>query len=115
VGQGIDSALWNSVINKTPICARTNRIIGGNAPSQYLGSLERNHDVNHDVLDNILATHIVDVEAIRSDNFAAYFERRRQGLLNLIEDATGKPVSGRDEKPEELTAEELVDAETLDD
>ena len=27
--KGIDRTRWNSVINKTPIYARTNRIIGG--------------------------------------------------------------------------------------
>jgi hypothetical protein len=112
--QGIDSALWNSVINKTPICARTNRIIGGNAPSQYLSSLERNHDVNQDDLNSILTTHVVDVEAIRSDNFELYFENRRQGLLNLIEKATGKSVSGRDEKPDELTDEEKAEVDVVD-
>jgi hypothetical protein len=114
VKQGIDSALWNSVINKTPICARTNRIIGGNAPSQYLSSLERNHDVNPDDLNSILTTHIVDVEAIRSDNFELYFENRRQGLINLIEKATGKSVSGRDEKPDELTDEEKAEVDVVD-
>jgi hypothetical protein len=114
IKQGIDSVLWNSVINKTPICARTNRIIGGNAPSQYLSSLERNHDVNPGDLNSILATHVVDVEAIRSDNFELYFEKRRQGLLDLIEKATGKSVSGRDEKPDELTDEEKAEVDVVD-
>jgi hypothetical protein len=112
--QGIDSELWNSVINKTPICARTNRIIGGNAPSQYLSSLERNHDVNPDDLNSILVTHVIDVDAIRSDNFELYFENRRQRLLDLIEHATGKSVSGRDEKPDELTDEEKTEINDID-
>jgi hypothetical protein len=112
--QGIDSELWNSVINKTPICARTNRIIGGNAPSQYLSSLERNHDVNPDDLNSILVTHVIDVYAIRSDNFELYFENRRQRLLDLIEHATGKSVSGRDEKPDELTDEEKTEINDID-
>jgi hypothetical protein len=112
--QGIDTTLWNSVINKTPICARTNRIIGGNAPSIYLSSLERNHNVIPDELNSILATHVVDVEAIRSDNFNLYFEKRRQGLLDLIEKATGKSVSGRDEKPDELTTEEQAAVDIIE-
>ncbi len=114
IKQGIDIALWNSVINKTPICARTNRIIGGNAPSIYLSSLERNHDIKPDDLNSILTTHVVDVDAIRADNFNLYFEKRRQGLLDLIERATGKPVSGRDEKPEELTEEEKTEVDVID-
>jgi len=94
----LDKAQWNSVINKTPIYARTNRIIQGVAPSKYLSSIERNHGVKPDDLDKYLESHQIDVEPIRHDNFATYFERRRQALLNLIEKATGKPVSGREEQ-----------------
>lgn len=90
-------ALWNSVINKTPIYARTNRIIGGVAPSKYISSIERNHKVESSKLDEYLASHQIDVEAIRSDNFYAYFEKRKNALLDLIEKATGKKISGRDE------------------
>ncbi|MDR1615959.1 MAG: hypothetical protein LBR98_02990 [Syntrophomonadaceae bacterium] len=32
---------WNSIVNKTPLSYRTNRIIGGNAPSVYLKKIER--------------------------------------------------------------------------
>ena len=31
-----DKLKWNSIINKTPLTAKTNRVIGGNAPSQYI-------------------------------------------------------------------------------
>lgn len=90
-------ALWNSVINKTPIYARTNRIIGGVAPSKYISIIERNHKVESSKLDEYLASHQIDVEAIRSDDFYAYFEKRKNALLDLIEKATGKKISGRDE------------------
>ena len=96
-GVHIDRALWNSVINKTPIYARTNRIIGGNAPSKYLSSIERNHGVSSDSLNQYLVSHLIDVEAIRSDNFYTYFSKRRDALLSLIEQATGKQIAGRDE------------------
>lgn len=48
-------------------------------------------------LDEYLASHQIDVEAIRSDDFYAYFEKRKNALLDLIEKATGKKISGRDE------------------
>lgn len=95
--QKIDRALWNSVINKTPIYARTNRIIGGVAPSKYISSLERNHKVDSEDLNAYLKSHQIDVEAIRADDFDTYYSKRRDALLNLIEQATGKPVSGREE------------------
>ena len=95
--QKYSRALWNSVINKTPIYARTNRIIGGVAPSKYISSIERNHKVEPFKLVEYLASHQIDVEAIRSDDFYAYFEKRKNALLDLIEKATGKKISGRDE------------------
>ncbi len=118
--QGIDRALWNSVINKTPLYARTNRIIGGVAPSRYISSLERNHNVKTESLDNYLASHQIDVESIRNDDFDTYFNRRRNALLDLIEQATGKPVPGRGDFKEDSDIPTVfyVDAQeinTLDD
>jgi hypothetical protein len=107
-----DRAQWNSVINKTPLYARTNRIIQGAAPSKYLSSIERNHGVDAIDLDKYLASHQIDVEAIRRDDFATYFENRRQALLTLIETATGKSVAGREEK---ITNEDIspIDLEEM--
>lgn len=107
-----DRAQWNSVINKTPLYARTNRIIQGAAPSKYLSSIERNHGVDALELDKYLASHQIDVAAIRQDDFATYFENRRQALLTLIETATGKPVAGREEK---ITNEDIspIDLEEM--
>ena len=45
--QGHPRQKWNSVINKAPITARTNRILGGKAPTRYLASIERNHGGAH--------------------------------------------------------------------
>lgn len=113
--QGIDRERWNSVINKTPIYARTNRIIGGYAPSQYLSSLERNHHADPDQLNASLASHQIDVAAIRSDDFDTYFTKRQQSLLNLIEHATGKEVSGREDAQEELSLFDKNEMETNED
>ncbi len=102
---GIPRAKWNSVINKTPICARTNRIIGGWAPSKYLDSILRNHNHDRAELDASLRSHQIDVEAIWSDDFDTYFEMRRQALFDLIEKATGKLVGGREEYMQEEMSE----------
>lgn len=113
--EGIDRARWNSVINKTPIYARTNRIIGGNAPSQYLSSLERNHHADPAQLDASLASHQIDVAAIRADDFDTYFAERQQALLRLIAEATGKAVSGREDRQEELSLFDRTEMETTED
>ena len=38
---GIKPAVYDSIINKTPLSYKTNRIIGGSAPSEYLAKLEK--------------------------------------------------------------------------
>ena len=43
--KSMNKAKWNSIINKTPISARSNREIGGVAPSVYLGKLEKKGSV----------------------------------------------------------------------
>ena len=94
--QGYDRLRWNSVVNKAPLSARTNRIIGGKAPSEYLGSLEKNHKVTSERLDQILRSHLVEPNLIRTDAFNDFLRARAGRLLDLIEDATGKPIPGRD-------------------
>lgn len=111
---GIDRSLWNSVVNKTPIYARTNRIIGGVAPSKYISSIERNHGVTPSEIDERLTSHQIDVADIRADNFNDYYQHRAQSLLNLIEEATGKPVSGREDKIGALTEAEVVEMNVLE-
>jgi hypothetical protein len=41
---GIKPKVYDSIINKTPLSYRTNRIIGGVAPSEYIVKLERGND-----------------------------------------------------------------------
>lgn len=93
---GYASRKWNSVVNKTPISYSTNREIGGSAPSKYLGRIESKGQVSKATLDGYLRSHWIDVESCRSDDFNAYFIKRASALLDAIEKATGKPISGRD-------------------
>lgn len=111
--QHYDKKLWNSVINKTPIYARTNRIIGGVAPSKYISSIERNHGVAPSDLDAFLASHLINVSAIRGDDFDTYLNDRAQSLLGLIENATGKPVAGREDNNVSDAETSLVEEEEI--
>ena len=86
---------WNSVVNKTPISYSTNREIGGVAPNTYLEKIEANGEVSRDVLDSYVESHLVNVEFCRTNNFDAYFIDRATHILDAIERATGKPISGR--------------------
>lgn len=88
----IPDSLCNSVINKTPIDAKTNRIIGGNAPSRYLGRLRR--DISHEGLDQVLASHWLNRDYMAADQFAECFVDRGEAMLELIGWAMGKPIHG---------------------
>jgi hypothetical protein len=87
---------WNSVINKAPLAAGTNRFISGDAPSVYLGRIQKAKQVPPNSLDEFLASHVIPVTALRADEFDAFIRLRAGALLALIEAATGKTVSGRD-------------------
>ena len=87
---------WNSIVNKTPLFARTNRILGGHAPSIYLDKIERADKVNKKDLDKYLNSHLVNIEYIRTDNFDDYFADRSKAILDLISESMGKTIANRD-------------------
>lgn len=87
---------WNSIVNKTPITYSTNREIGGVAPSKYLGKIENKGKVNTAILDEYLKSHWIDVDSCRNDDFDKHIVHRAKMLLDAIENATGKSISGRE-------------------
>jgi len=89
--KGYDKRKWNSIVNKTPIAYRTNRKIGGNAPSEYLKMIEKN--VSADVLDTNIESHGIDVTSLRKDDFDTFFVLRAKTLLELIGKAMGKRIT----------------------
>ena len=64
--QGLND--WDCIINKIPISSRTNRIMGGIAPSRYLLRLEKEFAIDQSRLDEILLSHLIPVEALRNDD-----------------------------------------------
>ncbi|MEI2625765.1 MAG: hypothetical protein V9G23_19080 [Giesbergeria sp.] len=72
-------AIYDSVINKTPLGYRTNRIIGGVAPSIYLGKLESGKvgtngqiiepSIAKDTLSAYLQTHCIPVPELYANEF----------------------------------------------
>lgn len=87
---------WNSVVNKTPISYSTNGEIGGVAPSEYLKKIEEKGQVDYNSLNDYLQTHLIDVSAARSNDFEKHIVLRAKLLLDAIEKATGKIISGKD-------------------
>lgn len=88
----IDDEHRESIVNKTMLSARTNRVIGGVAPSSYVSKIERTAKISEAELDELLRPHLVDPQALRSDDFESFFATRREALCHLVESAIGKPV-----------------------
>ena len=91
---GIPESKGNSIINKTPLFARTNRIIGGVAPSVYTNRIVNQEHVTAEALKTNIETHLIDYDALIHDDFNTFFEKRTRALIALISDAMGKSVSG---------------------
>lgn len=113
--KGISSNIFDSIINKTPLSARTNRIIGGVAPSTYLGKLQVGGDKTPALpaatLDHHLASHLIDPALLRADDFQAFIAAREKALLKLIEQATGRSAYRGDADEPEQEADPSSDAE----
>lgn len=116
--QKIKPEIYNSIVNKTPLSARTNRILGGSAPSSYLARIEKGSDSNPpispDRLDAILTSHEIDPSPLRADDFDAFMAARRERLLLLIEGAMGKAAVREDvapPDPDDAYTEEEAEAE----
>ena len=85
---GIESERCDSIINKTPLTARTNRSIGGQAPSEYIGRI--GNKVPYDKLDRYIHTHLIDPAHLRNNDFEGFFTDRQSKLLDVIRKAMGK-------------------------
>ena len=88
----VPPAVFNSIVNKTPLSKGSNISIGGDAPSVYLRRIEEQEGVSPIVLDDILRSHLIEPEHLRNDNFDSYFDARMEALSKIVADAMGKPV-----------------------
>ncbi|MHC5770411.1 MAG: GmrSD restriction endonuclease domain-containing protein [Nostoc sp.] len=95
----IPPSRYNSILNKTPISFKANRMIGGKAPSEYLVQLQKHDSVQLDDagMNAILATHQIDAIKLRQDDFEGFMASRQRMILGKIEAAMGKPVLAVDD------------------
>jgi hypothetical protein len=93
--KGIKRAVYNTIVNKTPISYKANRMIGGNAPSSYLSKLQTHAQVQlgDEQMNSILATHYVDAVTLRSDDFNAFYSAGKAALVKIVERAMGKAAA----------------------
>lgn len=94
----IEPNVYNCIINKTAISARTNQKIGGRAPSEYLPRVQDEAGIDNAKMDEILASHLISADALRADDFWNFFEARKEALLDAIEKAMGKKIIRENEE-----------------
>lgn len=112
--RGIPPAVFNSIVNKSPLSKRSNILIGGDAPSVYLKRIETKEGIGADDLDGILRSHLIDVSHLRADDFDGFFEARLAALSGLVEEAMGKPVVGTEGSNEPQVDIGLVEDDELE-
>jgi hypothetical protein len=85
---------YNSIVNKTPISYKANRMIGRKAPSEYLADLQKHKQVNlsDEEMNEILASHLIPKGKLRADNFEAFYAGRKARLIKILEEVMGKPT-----------------------
>lgn len=109
----IDARRMDCIINKTAISARTNRKLGGRAPSTYLKTIMSDGGPSQAKLDAFLRSHYINPDHLRADDFEAFFSERRAALLDLIGRATGLSFGLEVEEPDPV-GEEPDEADTDD-
>jgi hypothetical protein len=93
--KNIAKSRYDTIVNKTPISYKANRMIGGIAPSEYLQKLQRHAQVQLDdpEMDRILESHCISPQPLRDNDFDGFYQQRKQSLLTLIETAMGKQMA----------------------
>ncbi len=94
----LERRLWNSIINKTAISAKTNRMIGSKAPSEYIPLVQKRGGTDAQSMDGILASHVIESKYLHADDFEGFIHAREDALLERIEKAMGKVADRQSEE-----------------
>ncbi|MFO1361351.1 MAG: DUF262 domain-containing protein [Burkholderiales bacterium] len=108
--------VFNSIVNKTAISYKANRMIGGKAPSRYLAQIQQHAQVQLDdaPMDSVLRSHLIEPGELRADRFEQFYQARKAALLSLVSRAMGKALAPTSEPVAEDPAEEEDDEEVLE-
>ncbi len=91
--RGIRPEVYDSILNKTPLTAASNREIGGRAPSDYLRRIEAKQGLTSAQMDEILRSHLIEPAFLRADDFAGFLTDRKRRLAELAARAMGAPLA----------------------
>lgn len=98
---GISPDIYNSIINKTPLSPRTNRMIGGRAPSLYVDTIKKSSGISEDRIFEIMESHKIPLDKLISNDFIGFIDERKEFLLQMIESAMGKTIQRNIEEDEQ--------------
>lgn len=112
---GFDKRLWNSILNKTPILASTNRSIKDHSPADYLIMIQQNDGLTKDQIDEILTSHMIDPDALRANDFELFIKKRRRALASVVKAAMGKGlIETEHSEPTEVVYASAEDGDELE-
>ncbi len=80
------SDLYDSVVNKTPLSSRTNKIIGSNAKCVFIPN-SKQHSWQPRNAWMILRSHVIEPKLLRADDFYNFLLAHKKALLERIEKA----------------------------
>ena len=103
----IKPSSFNSILNRTPISYKANRMIGGKAPSIYLTDIQNHKQVgsSDEKMNDTLRSHCIDPESLRADDYELFLERRKEQLIQIVERAMGKTIE-RESRDYDLDVQE---------
>ena len=88
--------MCDSIINKTPLLAASNRSIGGNPPSVYSAKIIKEASLSQSEFRKRVESNLIDYEAFINNDFRKYFINRARRIMLLIEQVMGKPITDKD-------------------
>lgn len=101
----ISPEYYNSIVNKTPLSGPTNKFVSGDAPGKYLERIITRRGISKEQLSEVLEGHILTPDIIFNDDFMAFYEDRKEKILQRIEKATNKFIP----RENQITDEEVYD------
>ena len=108
---GIKGYAANSILNRTPILASTNRAISADAPYTYLNS---SIIVGDQPIDELMKGHAIPSSAFSKefavDLYNQFRNERRALLVEMISQATGQEISAGDSSPQQPRVGDLGEA-----
>ena len=90
--EGYGEKEYDSIVNKTPLSAVTNKELSGRAPSEYLRHIEDKYGIDPADLDKFLETHLIEPKYLRGDQFGKFLESRKEKISEVIWEAMGRRV-----------------------